>query len=221
MASNLAKKFKRERVVSFESFLRKKAKGATGERGIPGPQGVPGQAGVAGPKGATGEKGDTGPRGPQGPIGPQGPAGHNGEDGVVGPAGQQGPMPKHESRGDQIRFEMAPGQWGKWINLSGQQNHQQNLSVGSIQEAEVIALIQQFGGAAVAEDNILIDTVGDLKYIGFSTPGTATSAALWKIKLVDQSDTGGDVPILFASGTNTYDKVWDNRATYTYTPTGV
>ena len=211
--------FSRYRVAKFKKFQQERLKGKDGTAGPQGPVGVIGATGAKGERGDTGPQGDSGPRGPQGPIGPQGMAGHNGVDGVVGAQGEMGQMPKHETRGDAIRFEQMQGVWGKWIHLPNLQ-HQQNLSVGSIQESEVIALIQQFGGAAVAEDNILIDTAGDYKYIGFSTPGTATSAASWKIKRVDQTDSGGDVPILFASGTADYNKVWDDRATYTYTPTG-
>lgn len=28
-----------------------------------------------------------------------------------------GPMPKHEVKGLKLRFEMSPGEWGKWITL--------------------------------------------------------------------------------------------------------
>lgn len=52
-------------------------------------------------------------------------------------------------------------------------------------------------------------------YIGRAEPGTATSAAGWQIRKITYS---GDDPttVLFADGTNEYIKVWDDRATYTY-----
>lgn len=213
--SDLAKKFKNQRVIKFEEFRHKRMKGADGSLG---PQGLAGEQGPVGPKGATGEKGDTGPKGPQGPIGPQGATGHNGVDGVIGPAGDLGPMPKHQTRGDAIRFEIAPNTWGKWISLASGQPVQQPLSLGSMTDSRVISLITEFGGAVATDFNVLIDTVGDLKYIGYSVPGTATSASLWKIKLIDLS--AEDIPILWANGSADLNKVWDDRATYTYTETG-
>lgn len=55
-------------------------------------------------------------------------------------------------------------------------------------------------------------TVGDIDYIGEAAIGTATSAASWRIKRVDNT-TG--VVIQWA-GTGTFDQVWDNRASLTY-----
>lgn len=36
-----------------------------------------------------------------------------------GADGEIGPMPKHEWQGTQLRFEQAPGVWGKWTDLQG------------------------------------------------------------------------------------------------------
>lgn len=80
-------------------------KGVTGDMGARGPQGERGPAGVQGPIGETGPPGATGVSGMPGQIG------------LTGPQGERGPMPKHEYRGDAIRFEIAAGMWGKWINL--------------------------------------------------------------------------------------------------------
>jgi hypothetical protein len=56
---------------------------------------------MQGPPGIEGRQGDVGPRGPQGPRGPI------------------GPMPRHEWEGTELRFEIAPGQWGAWVDLQG------------------------------------------------------------------------------------------------------
>lgn len=45
--------------------------------------------------------------------GPEGPPGPPGEPGHIGP------MPKHEWRDTELRFEIAPHQWGKWTDLQG------------------------------------------------------------------------------------------------------
>lgn len=193
-------------------------------RGKDGVAGVAGSPGVAGPKGDTGATGATGPAGPQGLQGSAGVAGLtgapglNGINGIDGATGDMGPMPKHQLKGDAIRFELALGVWGKWINLSSQSGGY--FPGGGISEDRVIQLIAELGAVSV-DDNTLIDTVGSLKYIGYSTPGTAESAALWKIKRIDLTDATGDIPILFADGSANYDKVWDDRLSFSYTPTGL
>lgn len=49
-------------------------------------------------------------------------------------------------------------------------------------------------------------------YIGDATPGTATSAATWRIKRMTNADT----TIIWADGNSNFDNVWDNRASLTY-----
>lgn len=53
-------------------------------------------------------------------------------------------------------------------------------------------------------------------YYGIASPGTATSAASWRIKKVVFS--GGGATIAFADGNKNFDNIWDNRLTYTYLP---
>jgi len=55
-------------------------------------------------------------------------------------------------------------------------------------------------------------TVGDVDYVGEAAIGTLTSAASWRIKKIDS--TSG-VSITWA-GTGVFDKIWDNRASYSY-----
>ena len=49
-----------------------------------------------------------------------------------------------------------------------------------------------------------------LLYVGEADPGTANSAAAWRIKRV--TPTG----VSWADGVATFTKVWDDRATFTY-----
>src|SRR3989338_582750 len=56
-------------------------------------------------------------------------------------------------------------------------------------------------------------TVGDIDYVGEAAIGTVTSAASWRIKKVDS--TSGI--IITWAGTGVFDKIWDSRASYTYT----
>lgn len=65
---------------------------------------------------------EVGLRGPPGDDGPQGIAGKRGAQGPTGPRGATGaigPMPRHEWRNTELRFEMAPGEWGKFVDLRG------------------------------------------------------------------------------------------------------
>jgi hypothetical protein len=58
----------------------------------------------------------------------------------------------------------------------------------------------------------LIDDTGTYIYIGEAVAGTAKSAAGWRIKRVTSAT--GDT--LFADNATTFTKVWNDRASYTY-----
>lgn len=53
--------------------------------------------------------------------GPQGEPGRSikGDQGPPGPRGPIGPMPRHEWDGTELRFELEPGKWGRWVDLKG------------------------------------------------------------------------------------------------------
>lgn len=52
-------------------------------------------------------------------------------------------------------------------------------------------------------------------YVGWAPPGTATSAALWRVKKLLY--TGGLLTsVVWADGNDTFDNVWDNRAALSY-----
>jgi len=52
-------------------------------------------------------------------------------------------------------------------------------------------------------------------YIGEAKPGTPKSAVGWRIKKITY-DGNNPIDIQWASGTKTFDKIWDNRADYSY-----
>lgn len=52
-------------------------------------------------------------------------------------------------------------------------------------------------------------------YVGESTTGSATSASLWRIKRLTQAGTV--LLTEWAGGTGSFNNVWDNRASLTYT----
>ena len=52
-------------------------------------------------------------------------------------------------------------------------------------------------------------------YIGESVPGTSPATARWRIQM--HTYTGTDLVITaWANGSKKFDKVWDDRTTYTY-----
>jgi hypothetical protein len=53
-------------------------------------------------------------------------------------------------------------------------------------------------------------------YVGQATPGTAKSAALWRIKRITTS--GSQVSIDWANGSAAFENVWNNRVALTYGP---
>lgn len=50
-------------------------------------------------------------------------------------------------------------------------------------------------------------------YVGEAVPGTAGSASTWRIKKLDSSS---GLIITWATGNSDFDKIWDDRASYTY-----
>ena len=94
-----------------------------------------------------------------------------------------------------------------------------------INSPEALMMFEQFGrvGNVVAgqafqrvrevDETQLIDVTGNDIYIGYALPGTATSAATWKIKRIN---TVNPISIYWADSSTLYNKVWDDRTTYTY-----
>ena len=56
---------------------------------------------------------------------------------------------------------------------------------------------------------------GTEKYVGEATPGTLDGGSGWRIKLITYVNQQA-TKIEWASGTNIFDKVWNDRATYVY-----
>ena len=54
-----------------------------------------------------------------------------------------------------------------------------------------------------------------LGYIGEANPGTATSAASWRVRKLDFG-VDGDVTVTWADGNSNFDNIWDNRASLSY-----
>lgn len=64
----------------------------------------------------------------------------------------------------------------------------------------------------------LVDTADPYMYVGEANPGTAEAAASWRIKRIEflTGANDGDIEIKWANGASTFDRVWTNRASETY-----
>ena len=219
--------------------------GEQGERGLQGEQGTQGPQGKRGPrgyKGEKGEKGDIGPTGPQGERGERGDKGDKGEDADIevpvkkmetefGKLTQQ--MIQHVNR-SLTSIAMSAGGGGS--GGGGSVNILDNDDVVFARPSEVLqdsvlvfdTTVNKFRAVPIIDliNNIklelevkytkLIDQEGTISYIGEALPGTANSAASWRIFRLDESNDP-DLQIMWASGNAEFIHTWDDRATYNYT----
>ena len=81
-----------------------------------------------------------------------------------------------------------------------------------------MALYRNIVDVVNQNDIYLIDLTSSLtyEYVGYSQPGTATSASSWKIIRITLDSNGRDIAKTFANGSLAYAAVWDNRTTYSY-----
>jgi len=74
---------------------------------------------------------------------------------------------------------------------------------------------QPFKMTRDVEEKTLIDAVDSTQtYIGKSGHGSSTSSAVWQIKKILTSGTV--TTISYADGNDSYDNVWDDRSSLTY-----
>lgn len=79
--------------------------------------------------------------------------------------------------------------------------------VGNLVEGQAFQRIRE------TDETQLIDVAGANIYLGYAIPGTTTSNPSWKIKRVN---TSNPISIKWADSSTLYNKVWDDRSTYTY-----
>jgi hypothetical protein len=220
--------------------------GAQGPMGNMGPQGEQGLQGIQGPKGEKGDKGDTGPQGPRGDVGAQGPQGEPGKDGKDGlDAPEPNIEPYIQKISDQygklqsalvakINMTLMNASAGGGSSGGGSTKILDNDDVEFKRLSEVtenavlifdaakkkfvvrdlLEFIQTIQTGVEVQYNKLIDVDGNYTYIGEAVPGSAPGASVWRIKRVEQ--VGADINILWAGGSADFNKIWNNRLTYTY-----
>jgi hypothetical protein len=65
------------------------------------------------------------------------------------------------------------------------------------------------------KQRIAYDSSNNAEYIGYAPPAVGTDAAKWQIRKVTYS---GNYPVAvdWAGGSTNFDKVWDDRESYSY-----
>lgn len=54
------------------------------------------------------------------------------------------------------------------------------------------------------------------RYVGYAIPGTAESAAMWRIARITSDADDNPVKVEWADGNEAYDNVWADRAVLSY-----
>lgn len=123
-------------------------------------------------------------------------------DQTVG-AGEDNFVLTYNNSTGEISLEESSVAWG---NITGTITDQTDLTayIDNATEEEMFAAQVDF-----------VDK--DLIFRAEAAPGTATSAALWRIRRLDIDNTSkGDVATTWADGNDNFDNVWDDRAILTY-----
>ena len=235
-----------ESIIGPQGIQGKQGKQGIPGESITGPQGTRGSRGSQGEigVGVEGKRGKLGLRGAIGEQGKTGKAGKAGKKGIAGKDAEIEDIVEDFSdrfnkmqRDFQIRINDAitrmAGTGGAGTSGGGSVNildnddvvftYPQDVSNNSVLVFDtsinkfVTLPLNGLVDAILAATKYtkLIDKVGDLTYIGEADPGTAESAATWRIARIDEA-LDPDLQITWADGTADFIKVWDDRATYTY-----
>lgn len=220
-------------------------RGPKGEAGPQGATGPKGEKGDPGPRGDKGEIGPKGEQGPQGIQGQKGERGAQGEPGIAGPAGKNGSDAEFREELERVkavndrRFNVINGQlatlggggstrildnddvvFTKPSQLSNNDILIFDQSIQKFTSLNIVDVINAVKADLEVNYDRLIDevTVGAYAYtyVGEAAPGSNASDAVWRIKRVAEQTGSTLTEILWANDTDAFDKVWDDRATYTY-----
>lgn len=79
--------------------------------------------------------------------------------------------------------------------------------------AEILNIILQ---AAAVDKIIILDEHSEtISYLGKANPKSSSNQAVWRIQRIDTSDPSKTI-ILYAEGSSSSNKIWDNRNLYSY-----
>lgn len=221
-------------------------KGEPGPIGPAGPVGAIGPAGPQGIAGPKGERGERGERGLTGPQGVQGIQGEKGEPGTPAPDYRNEfeealknfnqRLTENATRVDnsiqkqidRINQSLSTIGGGGSYKLVDNADVDKAALKGVVDDAILIYdptkkkfiadsfvnVLDRLKAELEVQYNKLIDQEGTFYYIGEALPGTNTDQPKWRIKRIEE--VGNDYNILWADGTAEFDKIWDDRVTFTY-----
>lgn len=219
------------------------AQGRDGAKGDTGAQGPAGKQGEKGERGEQGLKGDQGQKGEKGEAGPQGDAGKDAEDytekfeEALSKFNER--LTENASRVDgniqkqidRINNSLSTLGGGGSYKLVDNADVDKSAIKGLADDAVLIydqskkkfvaqsflSIIDRLKADLEVQYDKLVDedATNSFTYVGEASPGTDKDQNTWRIKRIyELSD--GDLEILWANGTATFDKIWNDRATYTY-----
>jgi len=210
--------------------------GIQGPRGEQGPVGPKGDKGDPGPQGLKGDKGDTGP---QGERGEQGPPGKDGQsvsiedlEPIVKPVVEKTQKDFNKWRENVNRSLASLGGGGSYKILDNadvkfskpeELSHNDvliwNASIKKFEALNIVDIINTIKvELEVQYDRLVFETVVEgvsYTYVGEAAPGSIAADPVWRIKRVGEF-TDGNTQILWANNTDDFDKIWDDKETYTY-----
>ncbi len=122
---------------------------------------------------------------------------------------------------DDVRVKAVDQGDGTFAIATEEQGSGENVLVTNAGGASAVNI--QDGGNSITVDGevsspdyalVMDEASSTVTYVGLAVEGTATSAASWKIKKITISGTV--TSITWADGNNSFDNVWDNRASLSY-----
>lgn len=218
-------------------------RGAKGDTGEVGPKGDQGAIGPKGPRGSMGERGDIGPKGDTGEVGPKGDRGENGKDAnnavvieefeklkkhlqlridfltklinnlsIYGGGGSSGGGSVRIMDNDDVAFS-------KLAELSNNDILIFDDAIKKFKAINITDVIQNVRAELEVQYDKLISevTAGPLTYtyIGETAPGGVASDPVWRIKRIEE-DQSGNIRSIWANNTDSFIHVWSDRQSYEY-----
>jgi hypothetical protein len=202
--------------------------GPKGDKGDKGDVGAKGSTGDVGPKGVKGDKGSIGKIGPKGPKGEKGESGKNGSNSDVTKLkkdfdtykrilGQQ--LDSLGGGGSANILDMDDVVFNYPSQLANNDILVFNKNVEKFTALNIVDIINNIKVELEMQYDKLIDEQVDgnttFTYIGEAVPGGTANTAVWRIKRVGEY-ANNLTEILWAGDTDAFNKVWNNRITYTY-----
>lgn len=177
--------------------------------------GIDGRDGVDGRDGRDGRDGIDGTNGKDGQDGTNGTNGTDGVSVVSAEVAFDNHLVLGLSDGTEIDAGEIKIQPSEETTIYSSKGASHVSSISGLYEWLLINYPHPEGGESMLYSK-LIDADGNYRYIGEATAGTAQSSPTWRIQRVYTDPATGDIEILWANGTTLFDKVWDNRITYSY-----